>query len=88
MRHRLRGRSFSRKSAHRKAMFENLAAALIKHDRSNIKNIGDKMDAVIGLTSRESPHPLVVARPGPAFFFRARTNISSAAREYPVSAES
>jgi large subunit ribosomal protein L17 len=33
MRHRLRGRSFSRKSAHRKAMFENLAAALIKHEQ-------------------------------------------------------
>src|SRR5438876_2683434 len=33
MRHRLRGRSFSRKSAHRKAMFENLASALIKHEQ-------------------------------------------------------
>ena len=33
MRHRLRGRSFSRKSAHRKAMYENLAAALIKHEQ-------------------------------------------------------
>src|ERR1700752_4565917 len=33
MRHRLRGRSFSRKSAHRKAMFENLAAALVKHEQ-------------------------------------------------------
>ena len=33
MRHHLRGRSFSRKSAHRKAMFENLAAALIKHEQ-------------------------------------------------------
>src|SRR5260370_29673583 len=33
MRQRLRGRSFSRKSAHRKAMFENLAAALIKHEQ-------------------------------------------------------
>ena len=33
MRHRVRGRSFSRKSAHRKAMFENLAAALIKHEQ-------------------------------------------------------
>jgi large subunit ribosomal protein L17 len=33
MRHRLRGRSFSRTSAHRKAMFENLAAALIKHEQ-------------------------------------------------------
>src|ERR1700751_4943687 len=33
MRHRLRGRGFSRTSAHRKAMFENLAAALIKHEQ-------------------------------------------------------
>ncbi len=33
MRHRLSGRSFSRKSAHRKAMFENLAAALVKHEQ-------------------------------------------------------
>jgi large subunit ribosomal protein L17 len=33
MRHRLHGRGFSRTSAHRKAMFENLAAALIKHEQ-------------------------------------------------------
>ena len=33
MRHRLKGRSFSRRSEHRKAMFENLAAALIKHEQ-------------------------------------------------------
>ncbi|MGH6968889.1 MAG: 50S ribosomal protein L17 [Stellaceae bacterium] len=33
MRHRLRGRSFSRKSAHRKAMFDNLAHALLKHEQ-------------------------------------------------------
>jgi large subunit ribosomal protein L17 len=33
MRHRLRGRSFSRRSEHRTAMFENLAAALIKHEQ-------------------------------------------------------
>ena len=33
MRHRLNGRGFSRKSAHPKAMFENLAAALIKHEQ-------------------------------------------------------
>jgi large subunit ribosomal protein L17 len=33
MRHHLRGRGFSRESAHRKAMFENLAAALIKHEQ-------------------------------------------------------
>jgi large subunit ribosomal protein L17 len=33
MRHRLHGRGFSRTSAHRKAMFENLAAALLKHEQ-------------------------------------------------------
>jgi large subunit ribosomal protein L17 len=33
MRHRLRGRGFSRHSKHRVAMFENLAAALIKHEQ-------------------------------------------------------
>ncbi|HTV44283.1 MAG TPA: 50S ribosomal protein L17 [Stellaceae bacterium] len=33
MRHRLRGRGFSRRSEHRQAMFENLAASLIKHEQ-------------------------------------------------------
>ena len=33
MRHRLRGRGFNRTSEHRKAMFDNLAAALIKHEQ-------------------------------------------------------
>ncbi|HEX3537469.1 MAG TPA: 50S ribosomal protein L17 [Stellaceae bacterium] len=33
MRHRMHHRGFSRRSAHRKAMFENLAAALIKHEQ-------------------------------------------------------
>ena len=33
MRHRMSHRGFSRKSAHRKAMFENLAAALLKHEQ-------------------------------------------------------
>ena len=33
MRHRMKHRGFSRRSAHRKAMFENLAAALIKHEQ-------------------------------------------------------
>jgi large subunit ribosomal protein L17 len=33
MRHRLHGRSFSRTSAHRKAMFDNLAHALLKHEQ-------------------------------------------------------
>lgn len=33
MRHRLSGRSFSRTSAHRKAMFDNMAHALLKHEQ-------------------------------------------------------
>jgi large subunit ribosomal protein L17 len=33
MRHRMNGRSFSRPSAHRTAMFENLAASLLKHEQ-------------------------------------------------------
>ncbi|MGH7112874.1 MAG: 50S ribosomal protein L17 [Stellaceae bacterium] len=33
MRHRLKGRGFSRRSEHRNAMFENLAASLIKHEQ-------------------------------------------------------
>jgi len=33
MRHRIGGRSFSRKSAHRKAMFENMCHALLKHEQ-------------------------------------------------------
>ena len=33
MRHRIRGRSFSRKSAHRQAMFDNMAHALLKHEQ-------------------------------------------------------
>ena len=33
MRHRLRGRGFRRPTKHRRAMFENLAAALLKHEQ-------------------------------------------------------
>jgi large subunit ribosomal protein L17 len=33
MRHRLRGRGFSRPTKHRQAMLENLAAALLKHEQ-------------------------------------------------------
>jgi large subunit ribosomal protein L17 len=33
MRHRLSGRKLNRTSEHRKAMFENMAAALIKHEQ-------------------------------------------------------
>ncbi len=33
MRHAFRGRRFNRSSSHRKAMFKNMAAALIKHEQ-------------------------------------------------------
>jgi large subunit ribosomal protein L17 len=33
MRHRLRGRGFNRTSSHRKAMFDNMAHALLKHEQ-------------------------------------------------------
>ena len=33
MRHGISGRKFSRTSSHRKAMFENMAAALLKHEQ-------------------------------------------------------
>lgn len=33
MRHRVHGRKFSRTSSHRKAMFANMAAALLKHEQ-------------------------------------------------------
>ena len=33
MRHRIRGRKLNRDSSHRKAMFANMAAALIKHEQ-------------------------------------------------------
>lgn len=33
MRHRIRGRKLNRTTAHRKAMFANMAAALIKHEQ-------------------------------------------------------
>ena len=33
MRHRISGRKLNRSSAHRKSLFKNLAAALIKHEQ-------------------------------------------------------
>ena len=35
MRHRIRGRKLNRDSSHRKAMFANMAVALIKHEQIN-----------------------------------------------------
>ena len=57
MRHRLHGRGFSRKSAHRKAMFENLAAALIKHEQikttlPKAKELRPVMEKLVTLSRR------------------------------------
>jgi large subunit ribosomal protein L17 len=49
MRHRLSGRGFSRKSAHRKAMFENLAAALISTTLPKAKDLRPVVERLITL---------------------------------------
>ena len=61
MRHRLHGRGFSRKSAHRKAMFENLAAALIKHEQikttlPKAKELRPYVERIITLGKRGGLH--------------------------------
>jgi len=61
MRHRMSGRGFSRTSAHRKAMFENLAAALIKHEQIHTtlpkaKDLRPFVERLITLGKRRSLH--------------------------------
>ena len=66
MRHRMSHRGFSRRSAHRKAMFENLAAALLKHEQitttlPKAKTIRPVMEKLITL-SRRGPKDLHARR--------------------------
>ncbi len=61
MRHRLRGRKLNRTSAHRKAMFANMAAALIKHEQitttlPKAKDLRAVVDRLITLGKRGSLH--------------------------------
>src|SRR5215813_11442324 len=58
MRHRMNHRGFSRTSAHRKAMFENLAAALIKHEqiRTTLPKAKDLRPVVERLIKRGGLH--------------------------------
>jgi len=61
MRHRMSHRGFSRTSAHRKAMFENLAAALIKHEQirttlPKAKDLRPVVERLITLGKRGSLH--------------------------------
>ncbi len=57
MRHRKTGRRFSRDSAHRQAMFSNMAAALIKHEQivttlAKAKDLRRVVDKYITLAKR------------------------------------
>lgn len=61
MRHRLSGRKLNRTSAHRKAMFNNLAAALVKHEQikttlPKAKELRPVVDRLITLGKRGNLH--------------------------------
>ncbi len=69
MRHRMSGRKLNRTSAHRKAMFGNMAAALIKHEQirttlPKAKELRSVVDRLITLGKRGDLHArrLAVAR--------------------------
>jgi large subunit ribosomal protein L17 len=73
MRHRMSHRGFSRTSAHRKAMFENLAASLIKHEQirttlPKAKDLRPIAERLITLGKRGGLHARrqVIARLGDA----------------------
>ena len=61
MRHRMRGRSFSRTSAHRKAMFDNMCHALLKHEQISTtlpkaKDLRPVVEKLISLGKRGGLH--------------------------------
>lgn len=61
MRHRLSGRKLNRTSAHRKAMFVNMAAALVKHEQikttlPKAKELRPVVDKLITLGKRGTLH--------------------------------
>jgi large subunit ribosomal protein L17 len=61
MRHRLHGRSFSRTSSHRGAMFDNLAHALLKHEQitttlPKAKDLRPIVERIITLGKRGGLH--------------------------------
>ncbi len=61
MRHRTSGRKLNRTSAHRKAMFANMAAALIKHEQikttwAKAKDLRPVVDKLITLGKRGNLH--------------------------------
>ena len=61
MRHRLSGRKLNRTSSHRKAMFNNMAAALIKHEQitttlAKAKDLRRVADRLVTLGKRSGLH--------------------------------
>jgi large subunit ribosomal protein L17 len=61
MRHRMNGRKLGRTSSHRKAMFANMAAALIKHEQikttlPKAKDLRSVVDKLITLGKRGNLH--------------------------------
>jgi large subunit ribosomal protein L17 len=61
MRHRLSGRKLNRTSSHRKAMFTNMAAALIKHEQitttlPKAKELRSVVDRLVSLGKRGTLH--------------------------------
>jgi large subunit ribosomal protein L17 len=61
MRHRLRGRGFARTSSHRKAMFDNMAHALLKHEQitttlPKAKDLRPIVERIITLGKRGGLH--------------------------------
>ncbi len=61
MRHRKSGRKFNRTASHRKAMFANMAAALVKHEQivttlPKAKDLRGVVDALITLAKRGDLH--------------------------------
>ena len=66
MRHRMSGRKLNRTSSHRKAMFANLAAALIKHEQikttlPKAKELRSIVDRLITLGKRGNLHARRIA---------------------------
>ena len=61
MRHRISGRKLNRTSSHRKAMFSNLAAALVKHEQilttlPKAKELRGVVEKLITLAKRGGLH--------------------------------
>ena len=66
MRHRMSGRKLNRTSSHRKAMFANMAAALIKHEQivttlAKAKDLRRVMDKYITLAKKGDLHSRRIA---------------------------